>query len=173
MDKEERKAAEAERLTEDLSDYLDGVSEEDFDPAAVERWLAAAEELDGTEDSFDAGAAEAAFRARHADLFPRPVSSPEVRRNLHPRRFLPRLAGVAAAAVLVVALAAQGLGVDLFRHAVSWTRGSLPSPPGREICRRGHFILTGRRRWMPMTSGCPCCPPGIPPWKGMTSQGWT
>lgn len=130
MDKEERKAAEAERLTEDLSDYLDGVSEEDFDPVAVERWLAAAEELDGAEDSFDAGAAEAAFRARHGNLFPRPVSSPEVRRNLRPRRFLPRLAGIAAAAVLVVALAAQGLGVDLFRHAASWTRGEFTFSTG-------------------------------------------
>ena len=130
MDKEERKAAEAERLTEDLSDYLDGVSEEDFDPVAVERWLAAAEKLDGAEDSFDAGAAEAAFRARHGDLFPRPVSSPEVRRNLRPRRLLPRLAGIAAAAVLVVALAAQSLGVDLFRHAASWTRGEFTFSTG-------------------------------------------
>lgn len=129
MDKEERKAAEAERLTEDLSDYLDGVSEEDFDPVAVERWLAAAEELDGAEDSFDAEAAEAAFRARHGDLFPRPVSSPEVRR-LRPRRLLPRLAGIAAAAVLVVALAAQSLGVDLFRHVASWTRGEFTFSTG-------------------------------------------
>ncbi len=130
MDKEERKAAEAERLTEDLSDYLDGVSEEDFDPVAVERWLAAAEKLDGAEDSFDAEAAEAAFRARHGDLFPRPVSSPEVR-HLRPRRFLPRLAGIAAAAVLVVALAAQSLGVDLFRHAASWTHGEFTFSTGK------------------------------------------
>lgn len=129
MDKEERKAAEAERLTEELSDYLDGVAEEDFDRSAAERWLAAAEELDGVEDTFDAGAAEAAFRARHADLFSRPVSSPQVR-PLRPRRILPRLAGIAAAAVLVVALAAQGLGVDLFRHATSWTRGEFTFTTG-------------------------------------------
>ena len=68
MDKEERKAAEAERLTEDLSDYLDEVSEEDFDPAAVGRWLAAAVELDGSVDSFVAGPAQAACRAPHAEL---------------------------------------------------------------------------------------------------------
>lgn len=129
MDKEEREAAEAERLTEALSDYLDGVSEADFDRAAAERWLAAAEELDGVEDTFDAGAAEAAFRARHADLFSRSVSSPQVR-PLSPRRLLPRLAGIAAAAVLVVALAAQGLGVDLFRHATSWTRGEFTFTTG-------------------------------------------
>ena len=36
MDKEERKAAEAERRTEALSDYLDEVSEEDFDASTVE-----------------------------------------------------------------------------------------------------------------------------------------
>ncbi len=129
MDKEERKAAEAERLTEELSDYLDEVAEEDFDRSAAERWLAAAEELDGAEDTFDAGAAEAAFRARHADLFSRSVSSPQVR-PLRPRRLLPRLAGIAAAAVLVVALAAQGLGVDLFRHATSWTRGEFTFTTG-------------------------------------------
>lgn len=129
MDKEERKAAEAERLTEELSDYLDGVAEADFDRSAAERWLAAAEELDGAEDTFDAGAAEAAFRARHADLFSRSVSSPQVR-PLRPRRLLPRLAGIAAAAVLVVALAAQGLGVDLFRHATSWTRGEFTFTTG-------------------------------------------
>ena len=127
MDKEERKAAEAERLTEELSDYLDGVAEADFDRSAAERWLAAAEELDGAEDTFDAGAAEAAFRARHADLFSRSVSSPQVR-PLRPRRLLPRLAGIAAAAVLVVALAAQG--VDLFRHATSWTRGEFTFTTG-------------------------------------------
>lgn len=129
MDKEARKAAEAERLTEELSDYLDGVAEADFDRSAAERWLAAAEELDGAEDTFDAGAAEAAFRARHADLFSRSVSSPQVR-PLRPRRLLPRLAGIAAAAVLVVALAAQGLGVDLFRHAASWTRGEFTFTTG-------------------------------------------
>lgn len=129
MDKEEREAAEAERLTEKLSDYLDEVTEEDFDRSAAERWLAAAEELDGAEDTFDAGAAEAAFRARHADLFSRSVSSPQVR-PLRPRRLLPRLAGIAAAAVLVVALAAQGLGVDLFRHATSWTRGEFTFTTG-------------------------------------------
>lgn len=129
MDKEERKAAEAERLTEELSDYLDGVAEADFDRSAAERWLAAAEELDGAEDTFDAGAAEAAFRAWHADLFSRSVSSPQVR-PLRPRRLLPRLAGIAAAAVLVVALAAQGLGVDLFRHATSWTRGEFTFTTG-------------------------------------------
>lgn len=129
MDKEEREAAEAERLTEELSDYLDGVTEEDFDRSAAERWLAAAEELDGAEDTFDAGAAEAAFRARHGDLFSRSVSGPQVR-PLRPRRLLPRLAGIAAAAVLVVALAAQGLGVDLFRHATSWTRGEFTFTTG-------------------------------------------
>ena len=96
MDKEERKAAEAERLTEELSDYQDGEAEEDYDRSAAERWLAAAEKLDGAEDTFDAEAAEAAFRARHADLFSRSVSSPQVS-PLRPRRILPRLAGVAAA----------------------------------------------------------------------------
>ena len=36
MDKEERRAAEAERLMEAFSDYLDGVSAEDFDRLEAE-----------------------------------------------------------------------------------------------------------------------------------------
>lgn len=166
MDKEERKAAEAERLTEDLSDYLDGVSEEDFDPVAVERWLAAAEELDGAEDSFDAGAAEAAFRARHGDLFPRPVSSPEVRRNLRPRRLLPRLAGIAAAAVLVVALAAQSLGVDLFRHAASWTRGEFTFSTGESEMPETVSYSHGQAALDAYDVRVPMMPTWNPAWEG-------
>ena len=166
MDKEERKAAEAERLTEDLSDYLDEVSEEDFDPAAVDQWLAAAEELDGAEDSFDAGAAEAAFRARHADLFSRPVSSPTVRRNLHPRRLLPRLAGVAAAAVLVVALAAQGLGLDLFQHVASWTRGEFTFTTGTGDLPEGVFYSDGQAALDAYDVRVPMLPTWNPAWEG-------
>lgn len=72
MDKDEEKAAGAEEWTEALSDYLDGVTAEDFDPQAAEAWLARAEELDGAAASFDAAGAEAAFRARHGELFAAP-----------------------------------------------------------------------------------------------------
>ena len=130
MDKEERKAAEAERLMEAFSDYLDGVSAEDFDRLEAERWLAASEELDGAEGSFDAAAAEAAFRARHGALLDREAPAEKKGKVVRLRRLLPRVAGVAAAAVLVVALAAQGMGLDLFRHVASWTRGEFTFSTG-------------------------------------------
>lgn len=165
MDKEERKAAEAERLTEDLSDYLDEASEEDFDRLEAERWLAAAEELDGVEDTFDAGAAEAAFRARHADLFSRPVSSPEVK-HLRPRRILPRLAGIAAAAVLVVALAAQGLGMDLFRYAASWTRGEFTFSTGEGEAPETVSYSHGQAALDAYDVRVPMIPTWNPAWEG-------
>lgn len=165
MDKEERKAAEAERLTEDLSDYLDEASEEDFDRLEAERWLAAAEELDGVEDTFDAGAAEAAFRARHADLFSRPVSSPEVK-HLRPRRILPRLAGIAAAAVLVVALAAQGLGMDLFRYAASWTRGEFTFSTGEGEAPETVSYSHGQAALDAYDVRVPMMPTWNPAWEG-------
>lgn len=130
MDKEERRAAEAERRTEALSDYLDEVSEEDFDPSTVEDWFSALGAQDGEEDAFDAAAAEAAFRARHGVLLTPEAPGTKARRVIRLRRMLPRLAGVAAAAVLVVALAGHGLGLDLFRHAVSWTRGEFTFTTG-------------------------------------------
>lgn len=165
MDKEERKAAAAERLTEELSDYLDEVAEADFDRSAAERWLAAAEELDGAEDTFDAGAAEAAFRARHADLFSRSVSSPQVR-PLRPRRLLPRLAGIAAAAVLVVALAAQGLGVDLFRHATSWTRGEFTFTTGEGEMPEAVSYSHGQAALDAYDVRVPMMPTWNPAWEG-------
>lgn len=173
MDKEERRAAEAERLMEAFSDYLDGVSAEDFDRLEAERWLAASEELDGAEGSFDAAAAEAAFRARHGALLDREAPAEKKGKVVRLRRLLPRVAGVAAAAVLVVALAAQGMGLDLFRHVASWTRGEFTFTTGTGELPAGPSTPTGRRRWTPMTSGCPCCPPGTPPGRGMKSPGWT
>ena len=150
MDKEERRAAEAERRTEALSDYLDEVSEEDFDPSTVEDWFSALGAQDGEEDAFDAAAAEAAFRARHGALLTPEAPRTKARRVIRLRRMLPRLAGVAAAAVLVVALADHGLGLDLFRHAVSWTRGEFTFTTGEgEMPEEVSYSERGRRPWTP------------------------
>ena len=131
MDDKNRKAEAAERLTESFSDWLDGVSEEDFSPEEAERRLSQLDGLDPMEPPFDAAAAEAAFRARHEAYFPA-SSRRENGRGRRPRGFLVRAAGIAAAAALAVALATQGLGLDLFRHSASWTRGEFTFTTGED-----------------------------------------
>ena len=166
MDKEEWKAAEAERYMEEFSDYLDGVSEEAFDPKEMERWLSDMEALDGVESSFDAKAAEAAFRKRHEALFaePVPISAREI--PFRPRRFLTRMAGIAAAAVLVVALAAQGLGLDLFQHAANWTRGEFTFTTGAGEVPDEPFYSDGQAALDAYDIRVPMLPTWNPAWEG-------
>ena len=166
MDKEERRAAEAERLMEAFSDYLDGVPEEDFDPERAEEWFSAAEELDGAEDSFDAAAAEAAFRARHGTLLAPEMSTQKKGKVIRLRRLLPRLAGVAAAAVLVVALAAQGMGLDLFQHVASWTRGEFTFTTGAGEMPEGPFYSNGQAALDAYDVQVPMLPTWNPAWEG-------
>ena len=166
MDKEERKAAEAERRTEALSDYLDEVSEEDFDPSTVEDWFSALGAQDGEEDAFDAAAAEAAFRARHGALLTPEAPGTKARRVIRLRRMLPRLAGVAAAAVLVVALAGHGLGLDLFRHAVSWTRGEFTFTTGEGEMPEEVSYSDGRAALDAYGVTEPMLPTWNPAWEG-------
>ena len=45
---------EPEERLEELSDYLDQMEEEDFDPAVVDRCLAAMEDLEPEASEFDA-----------------------------------------------------------------------------------------------------------------------
>lgn len=165
MDKDEEKAAGAEEWTEALSDYLDGVTAEDFDPQAAEAWLARAEELDGAAASFDAAGAEAAFRARHGELFAAPASAGAGRPPLRLRRVLPRTAGVAAA-VLVVALAAQGLGLDLFPHTTSWTRGELTFTTGTGETPPGEHYSHGQAALDAYDIRVPMLPTWNPAWEG-------
>ena len=166
MDKEERRAAEAERLMEAFSDYLDGVPEEDFDPERAEEWFSAAEELDGAEGSFDAAAAEAAFRARHGTLLAPEMSTQKKGKVIRLRRLLPRLAGVAAAAVLVVALAAQGMGLDLFQHVASWTRGEFTFTTGAGEMPEGPFYSNGQAALDAYDVQVPMLPTWNPAWEG-------
>lgn len=171
MDKDEWKAAGAEKWTEALSDYLDGVTAEGFDPEEAERWLSGAEALDGAAASFDAAAAEAAFRARHRDLFAPPAPTSRERKPLRFRRVLPRAAGVAAAAVLMAALAVQGLGLDLFQHAASWTRGEFTfitgegEAPPEENYSHGQAALDSYDVRVPML------PTWNPAWEGEDTPG--
>ena len=166
MDKEERRAAEAERLMEAFSDYLEGVPEEDFDRSAAEEWFSAAEELDGAEGSFDAAAAEAAFRARHGALLAPEMSTQKKGKVIRLRRLLPRLAGVAAAAVLAVALAAQGMGLDLFQHVASWTRGEFTFTTGAGEMPEGPFYSNGQAALDAYDVQVPMLPTWNPAWEG-------
>ena len=166
VDKEERRAAEAERLMEAFSDYLDGVPEEDFDPERAEEWFSAAEELDGAEGSFDAAAAEAAFRARHGTLLAPEMSTQKKGKVIRLRRLLPRLAGVAAAAVLAVALAAQGMGLDLFQHVASWTRGEFTFTTGAGEMPEGPFYSNGQAALDAYDVQVPMLPTWNPAWEG-------
>ena len=166
MDKEERRAAEAERLMEAFSDYLEGVPEEDFDRSAAEEWFSAAEELDGAEGSFDAAAAEAAFRARHGALLAPEMSTQEKGKAFRLRRLLPRVAGVAAAAVLAVALAAQGMGLDLFQHVASWTRGEFTFTTGAGEMPEGPFYSNGQAALDAYDVQVPMLPTWNPAWEG-------
>lgn len=166
MGQEEGRAAAAERLMEDFSDYLDGVEAETFDPAVTERLLSAMEALDGAEHGFDAGRAEADFRLRHGDLFSGAAAAPREKRALRPRRLLPRLAGVAAAAVLVVALAAQGLGLDLFQYAANWTRGEFTFTTGEGQGPETAYYSNGQAALDAYGVRVPMLPTWNPVWEG-------
>ena len=131
MDKEQLTSLEPEALVEALSDWLDQTEEADFDPDVPSACLDALEEKVPDLPPFDAAAAEAAFRARHRDLFPQEVS-PE-RRPFRLRRGLRRFAALAAAAVLCVALAAQGAGLDLFGSLARWSKGEFLLTTGQDL----------------------------------------
>ena len=59
---------EPEERLEALSDYLDEMEEEAFDPAIVDRCLAAMEDLEPEASEFDAEEALRTFRGKHRDL---------------------------------------------------------------------------------------------------------
>ena len=59
---------EPEDRIEALSDYLDQMEEEEFDPAIVDRCLAAMEDLEPEASEFDAEEALRTFRGKHRDL---------------------------------------------------------------------------------------------------------
>ena len=63
-----RNDMEPEERIEALSDYLDQMEEEAFDPAIVDRCLAAMEVLEPEASEFDAEEALRTFREKHRDL---------------------------------------------------------------------------------------------------------
>ena len=131
MDEEHWAAMGPEELTEALSDYLDQTEEADFDPAVPAAYLSALEEREAGLPPFDPVAAEAAFRARHQDLFPQAAPRPRRRGLLRLGR---RTAALAAAAALCLALAATTAGEDLFHTLASWSKGEFrfSTGPGAE-----------------------------------------
>ena len=136
MNEEHLASMEPEALIEELSDWLDRTGEEDFDPSVPSAYLHALEEQVPHLPPFDAAAAEAAFRARHPELIPAPPSRP-VHQTHRFRRGLRRTVAWSAAAVLCVALAAQGAGIDLFGSIARWSKGEFlfttgQTPEGQE-----------------------------------------
>lgn len=73
MDKERLEAMGAEALVEELSDRLDQMGEEGFDPDVVDAYLEVLGREAPVASGFDVHAAEEDFRARHADLFAAPA----------------------------------------------------------------------------------------------------
>ena len=59
---------EPEERIEALSDYLDQMEEEEFDPAIVDRCLAAMEDLEPEASEFDTEKMLKTFREKHRDL---------------------------------------------------------------------------------------------------------
>lgn len=125
MDQARLENMEPQALTEALSDYLDGVSEEDFDPSVMSAYLDALEERAPQTVSFDPRAAELIFRERHRDLLPAADLPPAEKTAAKGRgwRLVRRAAAVAAAMALTTALAAQSMGVDLFGSIARWSKG--------------------------------------------------
>ena len=144
MDEAERVSAmEPEDLVEALSDYLDQTEEAGFDPAVPSAYLKALEARAPEAPPFDPAAAEAAFRARHRDLFPQ---APRPRRRFRLGR---RAAALAAAAALCTALAVTTAGQDLFHTLASWSRGEFrfSTGPGVEGAEGYTDDLWGDGTW--------------------------
>ena len=125
MDKERLEAMGAEALVEELSDRLDQMGEEGFDPDVVDAYLEVLGREAPVASGFDVHAAEEDFRARHADLFAAPaLQVMEGRRaGRRVRRVAGRVATVAAVVAVSSALAAQGMGIDLFGAIARWSKG--------------------------------------------------
>ena len=122
---------ELDERTEALSDYLDRMAEKDFDPAEVDRCLAAMEELEPEASAFDTEEALQTFREKHRDLIrgdrdagqeqPRLRVLPGVRRP-RKRRLAARIAAVAAVTAASCLLICQAAGIDVLGFFAKWGR---------------------------------------------------
>ncbi|WP_294522847.1 DUF4367 domain-containing protein [uncultured Pseudoflavonifractor sp.] len=122
---------EPEERLEELSDYLDQMEEEDFDPAVVDRCLAAMEDLEPEASEFDAEEALRTFREKHRDLIrgdrepgqeqPGLKVLPGARRPRR-RRLAARIAAVAAVTAASCLLICQAAGIDVLGFFAKWGR---------------------------------------------------
>ena len=126
-----RNDMEPEERIEALSDYLDQMEEEAFDPAIVDRCLAAMEVLEPEASEFDAEEALRTFREKHRDLIRGDRDSGwelpalavfSASRRPRRRRLAARIAAVAAVAALSCLLICQAAGIDVLGFFAKWGR---------------------------------------------------
>lgn len=142
---------EPEERLETLSDYLDEMEEEAFDPAIVDRCLAAMEGLEPEASEFDAEEALRTFRGKHRDLIrgdsaagreqPEWKVLPAVRRPRR-RRLAARVAAVAAATAAGCLLICQAAGIDVLGFFARWGREEFWFP-GSETVAESSAAVTG------------------------------
>lgn len=122
---------ELDEQTEALSDYLDQMEEEEFDPAIVDRCLAAMEDLEPEASEFDAEEALKTFREKHKDLIrgnsDAGQEQPELKvlptvRSPRRRRLAARIAAVAAVTAASCLLVCQAAGIDVLGFFAKWGR---------------------------------------------------
>lgn len=106
----------SEELRDAMGDLVEGMSEEAFDPSALDGYLDALDAREGGLGAWAAGHTEQAFRARHPELFP------ERRKARRPWRLAGRIVAVAAAAGLGGALVCQAMGIPVFSFLGKWGR---------------------------------------------------
>ena len=120
-----------EERTEALSDYLDRMEEESFDPAAVDDFLAAMEKMEPEASKFDTEEALRTFREKHRDLIrgDRDAGREQPAFTVLPasgrprrRRLAARIAAVAAVAAASCLLICQAAGIDVLGFFAKWGR---------------------------------------------------
>lgn len=122
---------ELDERTEVLSDYLDQMEEEEFDPAIVDRCLAAMEGLEPEASEFDTEKTLKTFRDKHRDLIrgnsDAGQEQPELKvlpggRRPRKRRLAARIAAVAAVTAASCLLVCQAAGIDVLGFFARWGR---------------------------------------------------
>lgn len=122
---------EPEDRIEALSDYLDQMEEEEFDPAIVDRCLAAMEDLEPEASEFDTEKTLKAFREKHRDLIRGDSDAGQEQPELkvlpggnrpRKRRLAARIAAVAAVTAASCLLICQAAGIDVLGFFAKWGR---------------------------------------------------
>lgn len=122
---------EPEERIEALSDYLDQMEEEEFDPAIVDRCLAAMEDLEPEASEFDTEKTLKTFREKHRDLIRGDSDAGQEQPELkvlsgghrpRKRRLAARIAAVAAVTAASCPLVCQAAGIDVLGFFAKWGR---------------------------------------------------